>query len=337
MNDALAVNAECAASYRTPMQALDLAPSADEVRAEVITAIAGPQKMLPSKLFYDEHGSGLFDKICELPEYYPTRTELGIMRDYATEIAFAIGPRALIVEYGSGSSIKTRILLDHLRDAVAYVPIDISGKYLVNSAAALQQRYPDLSIFPVCADYTRPLVLPDVDGTVSARIVAYFPGSTIGNLEPAAARAFLTSIRTTCGRESGLLIGVDLKKSPSTIHAAYNDAHGVTAAFNLNILRRLNHEIGSNFELDTFCHYAFYNPSLGRVEMHLVSEKQQHVFVPGIGNIRFDEGETIHTENCYKYTLQEFTNLAADAGYRRKRVWWDAQNWFSVQFFEGEG
>ena len=182
------------------------------------------------------------------------------MREYAAEMASAIGPCPLIVEYGSGSSVKTRVLTRPPADADAYIPIDISGKHLMNSVAALQRRYPDLSILPVCADYTRPIALPDIDEADSARTVAYFPGSTIGNMDPAAALAFLRSVRATCGRDSRLLIGVDLKKDPSTIHAAYNDSAGVTAAFNLNILRRLNHEIGSDFELDSFCHYAFYNP-----------------------------------------------------------------------------
>lgn len=259
------------------------------------------------------------------------------MRQYVTEMASAIGPCPLIVEYGSGSSVKTRILLDHLPDAVAYVPIDISGKHLIYSATALQRRYRDLSILPVCADYTRPIALPYIDQADSARTAAYFPGSTIGNLDPAAAIAFLESVRATCGGDSRLLIGVDLKKDPSTIHAAYNDSAGVTAAFNLNILRRLNHEIGSDFELNSFCHYAFYNPCLSRVEMHLVSREHQEVFFPGGGSVYFDEGETIHTESCYKYTLQEFADLAAAAGYRSKRVWLDARNWFSVQFFEGAG
>ncbi len=337
MNNTLIANAGRASDYRPPVHALDLAPSATEVLAEVMAALSGHQKTLPCKLFYDERGSSLFDKICDLPEYYTTRTELGIMREYAAKIASAIGPCPLIVEYGSGSSVKTRILLDHLPDAVAYVPIDISGKHLINSAAALQRRYRDLSILPVCADYTRPIALPDIHQANSDRIVAYFPGSTIGNLDPAAAIAFLRSVRATCGRDSRLLIGVDLKKDPSTIHAAYNDSAGVTAAFNLNILRRLNHEVGSNFELNSFYHYAFYNPRLGRVEMHLVSKERQQVFFPGGGGVYFDEGETIHTECCYKYTLGDFAELAAAAGYRRERVWLDERNWFSVQLFEGIG
>jgi dimethylhistidine N-methyltransferase len=337
MNNTLIENTGRATDYWPPVQALDLAPTAKEVRAEVMATLSGPQKMLPCKLFYDEYGSRLFDQICKLPEYYTTRTELAIMREYAGEMASAIGPCPLLVEYGSGSSVKTRILIDQLPDADAYVPIDISGKHLLNSVAALQRRYPYLSILPVCADYTRPIALPDIDQADSARTVAYFPGSTIGNMDPAAAIAFLRSVRATCGQNSRLLIGVDLKKDPSTIHAAYNDSAGVTAAFNLNILRRLNHEIGSNFELDSFCHYAFYNPCLGRVEMHLVSREEQQVSLPEGGTVYFDEGETIHTESCYKYTLQEFVDLAAAAGYLSKRVWSDARNWFSVQFFEGAG
>jgi dimethylhistidine N-methyltransferase len=337
MNNTLIANPGRAAEYRPPIHVLDLTPTVAEIRAEVMTALSGTQKTLPCKLFYDERGSRLFDEICNLPEYYTTRTELGIMREYAGEMASTIGPCPLIVEYGSGSSVKTRVLLDHLPDALAYVPIDISGKHLMNSVAALQHRYPDLSILPVCADYTRPIALPDIQQADSDRTVAYFPGSTIGNLDPAAAIAFLRSVRSTCGRDSRLLIGVDLKKDPSTIHAAYNDAAGVTAAFNLNILRRLNREIGSDFDLNLFCHYAFYNPRLGRVEMHLVSREQQHVFFPEGGSVYFEEGETIHTECCYKYTPQEFAELADAAGYCSEKVWLDDRHLFSVQFFKGAG
>jgi dimethylhistidine N-methyltransferase len=335
MSNTLTANAVRVAGYFRPVEALDLAPSRDQIRAEAVIALSGPQKTLPCKLFYDERGSRLFDEICDLPEYYPTRTELKIMRDYAAEMAVAIGPRAIIVEYGSGSSVKTRVLLDHLPNASSYIPIDISGEHLLNAARDLQDTYPGLSILPVCADYTRPLALASIPKNAFKRTVAYFPGSTIGNLEPAAALAFLRSMRATCGRESRLLIGVDLKKDPSMIHAAYNDAAGVTAAFNLNVLRHLNREIGSDFELDAFCHYAFYDPRLGRVEMHLVSTEQQEVFFPGGGSIYFDEGETIHTESCYKYTLQEFADLAEIAGYRRVNVWLDDQGMFSVQLFEG--
>jgi dimethylhistidine N-methyltransferase len=335
MSNVLTADAVSVAAQGRLLEPLDFAPSADEVRAEAMAGLSGRQKMLPCKLFYDERGSKLFDEICHLPEYYPTRTELRIMRDYAAEMAVEIGPRPLIVEYGSGSSVKTRVLLDQMPDAEAYIPIDISGEHLLNAARGLQDRYPALSVLPVCADYTRPLTLAHIPKNDSSRNVAYFPGSTIGNLEPAAAKAFLKAIRATCGRESRLLIGLDLKKDPATIHAAYNDAAGVTAAFNLNVLRRLNEECGADFELDSFCHYAFYNPTVGRVEMHLVSKGRQVVSFPGGESIYFEEGETIHTENCYKYTLQEFADLAAVVGYRRENVWLDEQNWFSVQLFAG--
>jgi dimethylhistidine N-methyltransferase len=335
MSTILNRHAVCVATHILPAEALDLAPSADQVRAEVLASLSGPQKMLPCRLFYDERGSRLFDKICYLPEYYPTRTELKIMCDYGRNMAAAIGPQPVIVEYGSGSSVKTRVLLDHLTDAVAYIPIDISREHLLRAANELQDSYPGLLVLPVCADYTQPLALATLPKSDSSRTVSYFPGSTIGNLDPAAAVAFLKSIRATCGRESRLLIGVDLRKDPSTIHAAYNDAAGVTAAFNLNVLRRLNHEVGSNFELNAFSHYAFYNLCLCRVELHLVSRERQEVVFPGGDTVYLDEGETIHTESCYKYTLQQFGELAAVAGYRCKNVWLDAQSWFSVQYFEG--
>jgi dimethylhistidine N-methyltransferase len=335
MNNLLTPSAVSAVNHRPHVEALDLAPSSEQVRAEAVAALSAPQKALPCRLFYDECGSRLFDQICDLPEYYPTRTELRIMRDYAGEIAMAIGAQALVVEYGSGSSLKTRVLLDHLPDVAAYIPIDICREHLRDAADALRERYWGLPVLPVCADYTQPLTLPAIQMADSKRTVAYFPGSTIGNMDPSTAIGFLRSIRATCGQDSKLLIGVDLKKDPATIHAAYNDADGVTAAFNLNVLRRLNRECGSNFDLGAFCHYAFFNPALGRVEMHLVSLEQQAVTFPGSGMIPFDEGETIHTESCYKYTPQEFADLAAFAGYRCENAWLDERNLFSVLLFEG--
>jgi len=335
MITSFATNADSLAELDPQDEALDLAPSADQVRAEAVAALSAPQKSLPCRLFYDEYGSQLFDQICELPEYYPTRTELKIMRDYAGEIAMALGRRSILVEYGSGSSTKTRVLLDHLPDASAYIPIEICREHLEEAAETLRERYPSLAVRPVCADYTRPVALPGVGRADAERIAAYFPGSTIGNMDPATAIAFLTSIRATCGAASRLLIGVDLKKDPARIHAAYNDAAGVTAAFNLNILRRLNHECGSNFDLDAFCHYAFFNPAQGRVEMHLVSLERQEVLFPGQGVIYFRDGETIHTESCYKYTPQEFADLATLAGYRCQNAWLDADHLFAVHLFEG--
>ena len=311
---------------------LDFEPPADDVRAGVLAGLSGDRKTLPCKLFYDQHGSQLFDAICDLPEYYPTRTELAIMRDYADAMAGMIGPRALLVEYGSGSSRKTRVLLDKLPDLAGYVPIDISCSHLLHTAEGLSARYPELSIHPVCADYTRPFWLPSFEDAPPERVVAYFPGSTIGNFEPADALAFLKSVRMTCGRGSGLLIGVDLKKDPNRLHAAYNDAAGVTAKFNLNILRRINRDIGSDFDLAAFAHYAFYNPAEARMEMHLVSRQNQCINLGGGIKADFAEGESIHTENCHKYTMDTFAALATEAGYRREAFWADSRGWFSVQY-----
>ncbi len=316
-----------------PIKLLDFHPAAHDVRAEVLAGLTKPRKTLPCKLFYDDRGSRLFDAICNLPEYYPTRTEVAIMRAYADEMVEAMGSRVLLVEYGSGSSLKTRILLDHLSDAVGYVPIDISRAHLMHAARALAASYSDLPIRPVCADYTRRFWLPSFDEELPARTVAYFPGSTIGNFEPESALAFLKSVRTTCGPASGLLIGVDLKKDPALLHAAYNDAANVTAAFNLNILRRINRDIGSNFNADAFAHYAFYSPANGCVEMHLVSRQSQIVDLSEGVSVRFEDGESIHTESCYKYTIDSFETLAAAAGYRREAVWTDPLGWFSVQYF----
>jgi dimethylhistidine N-methyltransferase len=316
----------------SPVELLDLEPASGDVRAEVLAGLARPYKTLPCKLFYDERGSKLFDAICELPEYYPTRTELAIMRDHADDIADCIGARTLLVEYGSGSSLKTRVLLDHLSQTVGYVPIDISRGHLLHAARALAAMYPWIPIRPVCADYTHSFRLPSFEEESPARVVAYFPGSTIGNFEPDQAMAFLKSVRATCGRGSGLLIGVDLKKDPTLLHAAYNDAAGVTAAFNLNLLRRINRDIGASFDLDRFAHYAFYNPILGRMEMHLVSGQPQTVHLGDGASAHFDLGESIHTESCHKYTLDSFATLASTAGYSREKVWADPRGWFSVQY-----
>ena len=251
--------AECVSQ----IELLDFEPAADDIRGEVLSGLLADRKTLPCKLFYDQHGSQLFDAICDLPEYYPTRTELSIMRDYAGEMTDMIGPQSLLVEYGSGSSLKTRILLDHLADLAAYVPIDISRNHLMETAQALALRYPHLVIKPVCADYTRPFWLPLAEDEIPQRTVAYFPGSTIGNFDPAQALEFLKSVRATCGSGSGLLIGVDLKKDPVRLHAAYNDRAGITAAFNLNILRRINRDMGADFDVDAFTHYAFLQPHGG--------------------------------------------------------------------------
>lgn len=319
-----------------PIQVLDFEPAVADIRAEVLAGLSQPQKSLPCKLFYDEIGSRLFDEICRVPEYYPTRTELSIMQDSAAEMATALGPRPLIVEYGSGSSLKTRLLLDALPEARGYVPIDISSEHLLRAAQALGSAYPHLTVQPVCADYTRPFTLPPLPREPGDRVVAYFPGSTVGNFDPEQAVAFLESMRATCGPGSGLLIGVDLKKDPAVLHAAYNDAAGVTAAFNLNLLRRLNRDLGADFDPAAFFHYAFYQPMFGRMEMHLISRRVQTIDLGGGQRVQFDEGESIHTESSYKYTLQGFRALAARAAYRHVQTWTDPRQWFGLLYFTAD-
>jgi dimethylhistidine N-methyltransferase len=301
-----------------------------DFRTDVLAGLAEPRKTLPCKYFYDARGTELFDAICELDEYYPTRTEIGILREHAREMAWLIGPRARLVELGSGSSTKTRILLDQLPDLDAYVPVDISPEYLTRATGELARDYPDLRVVPVAADYTQPFDLPK--GDRPSRAVAFFPGSTIGNLEPNDARDFLRVVAGLCHGGGGLLIGVDLKKDRRTLEAAYDDAKGVTAAFNMNLLVRINRELGGDFDLASFRHRAFYNEKEGRIEMQLVSQRQQSVHV---GSVRFDfaEGEPITTEYSYKYDAGQFAELAKSAGFGSERVWTDNQRLFSVQYF----
>jgi dimethylhistidine N-methyltransferase len=298
--------------------------------AEVLRGLRSPQKELPCKLFYDERGSQLFEQITALDEYYPTRAEQRIMRASASEMAERAGPECLLIEYGSGSSTKTRALLDKLRQPAAYVPIDISREQLRQSSLGLSAEYPGLRVVPVCGDYTARLDLPS-GLPVYKRRVAYYPGSTIGNFVPEDARRFLARIAEVCGPQGGLLIGVDLKKDVLMLHRAYNDALGITAAFNMNILVRLNRELGANFALDQFRHYAFYNPVFARVEMHLVSLIEQVVRLGGV-YIHFDRGESIWTEASYKYNPHEFAALAAAAGWQVQQVWTDDRGLFSVQY-----
>jgi len=312
------------------LEVLDQAPEAVVSVPEILDGLRRSVKQLPCKLLYDAIGSELFDRICELDEYYPTRTELAIMDAHIEEMCAAVGPRALLVEYGSGSSLKTRTLLAHLEEPMGYIPIDISRDHLRASVNSLAAEFPELAIRPICADYSQPVALPE-PARQYERTVVYFPGSTIGNFHPAQAQAFLERLRAMAGPAGGVLIGVDLKKDPGVLHRAYNDAGGITAAFNLNILRRLNREAGSDFRLEYFRHYAFYQPLEGRVEMHLVSCVPQRVALGG-ASIDFDEGESIWTESSYKYTLPQFAQLAAAAGLRTASVWTDARRWFSVHY-----
>lgn len=298
--------------------------------ADALAGLKSSPKTLPCKYFYDQRGSQLFDRICELPEYYPTRTESAIMAGAIEKMAAVFAPDTLLIEYGSGSSTKTRILLDHLPNLAGYVPIDISREHLYQTAESLTVAYPNLDILPLCADYTQSFLVPDVKRRVLSRVV-YFPGSTIGNFHRNEAAAFLKRIAEVCGPGGGLLIGVDLRKSAQVLEPAYNDAQGVTAAFNLNLLARLNAEIGADFALDGFAHSAFYDENIGRIEMHLVSINAQTVRIDG-AVIHFAEDETIWTECSYKYSLPEFADMAGSAGFQVQQVWTDADERFSVQF-----
>ena len=304
-------------------------PDTHRFRADVLRGLGRPAKELPCKYFYDERGSRLFEQICALDEYYPTRTELAIMRRFAAAMAAWLGPRCLLIEFGSGSSTKTRLLLDHLETAAAYVPVDISGAHLERSARILAADHPGLPVLPVHADFTAPLTLPR--NLEEARRAVYFPGSTIGNFTPPEARALLRRVHALCGPGGGLLIGIDFKKDRATLEAAYNDARGVTRAFNLNLLRRINRELGGDFRLDRFRHHAFYNADEGRIEMHLISTGRQTVRI-GPAQIGFTAEEGIRTEYSYKYDVEGFGTLAASAGWTVEQVWTDERRLFGVLY-----
>jgi dimethylhistidine N-methyltransferase len=299
-------------------------------RDAVLRGLAAPDKVLPAKFFYDPHGSRLFEEITALPEYYLTRTEEQILTTCVGEVAALAGPGVRLVELGSGNSKKTRLLLDTLVDVAQYVPIDISESALHKAAASLRRDYPDLDVAPIHADYTAPLRLPPLQRTAQ-RNLAFFPGSTLGNFEPPDARAFLRRLRTLGGPGGVLLLGIDLRKDPVVLHAAYNDAQGVTAQFNLNQLARINRELGGNFHLERFRHYAHYNAVAGRIEMHLVSLETQDVEI-GDARIHFERGEPITTEHSYKYTRPQLAAMATEAGFAVQKVWTDPGALFSVQF-----
>ncbi|MCP3959477.1 MAG: L-histidine N(alpha)-methyltransferase [bacterium] len=304
----------------------------DAAATEVLAGLARVPKQIHSKFFYDQRGSELFDRICELEEYYLTRTELAIMRAHAVEMAALLGPRVTLVEFGSGSSIKTPLLLDALEEPAAYVPIDISGEHLEATAKKLTARYPEIEVLPLWADYTDAVKLPATSGDAGRRAV-YFPGSTVGNFTPAEAKDFLRRVATLAGLDGALLIGVDLDKDPDVLHRAYNDAAGVTAEFNLNLLARFNRELGADFDLRAFRHHALYNQGDGRIEMYLISERPQTVRI-GETAIRFEAGEKILTEYSYKYSLERFRRIGAEAGFEVRRVWTDDDQLFSVQYLE---
>lgn len=321
-------------------------PAADETSAfgrDLQRALAHQPRTIPPKYFYDAKGSALFDLICELPEYYPTRTELGILRDRAAEIAAQIGPAAEIVEFGAGSLTKVRLLLDALEAPRRFLPIDISGEHLASAASRLRADYPGLAVEPIVADYTQPFALPPrlagpeqgLNGAVRGQRVGFFPGSTLGNFDPDEALHFL-KLAAELLQGGGLLLGVDLVKAPARLHAAYNDAEGVTAAFNLNLLQRANEQLGTDFDLDGFSHSAFYNAPLQRVEMHLVCRRAQQVRL-GAECFNFREGETLHTENSHKFTVEGLRALATEAGFHPVAVWTDAERLFSVHWLRAPG
>jgi dimethylhistidine N-methyltransferase len=301
-----------------------------EFRADVLRGLRAPAKELPCKYFYDKTGSDLFEKITELEEYYLTRTEVAIMEQHAGEMAGSLGRRCLLIEYGSGSSTKTRLLLDHLCDPAGYVPIDVSGELLRRSAQALAGNYLQLDIYACCADFARPLDLP-VPRRPAARRVVYFPGSTIGNFTPGEAVVLLQQTAALCGPGGRLLLGADLQKDVAVLEAAYDDRQGVTAAFNRNLLVRINRELQADFAPEQFAHRAFYNETHGRIEMHLVSQCCQRVH---IGNtvFLFAEGESIRTEYSHKYDLRELAVLAARGGFEVRCTWTDEKQYFVVLY-----
>jgi dimethylhistidine N-methyltransferase len=310
----------------------DLAPELTQFAAEVHAGLAHRPKRIPPQFFYDAAGSALFERICELPEYYPTRCEVEILERHAGDIAARLGTETLLVEFGSGSDRKIRLLLPALAPRI-YMPIDISKAHLKQAARQIARDFPNLAVHAVCADYGELRHLPHHPPGLA--VTAFFPGSTIGNLEPLAARRFLHRIAGLVGHGGWLLIGVDLKKDRAILDAAYDDAAGVTAEFNANLLRRMNRELDADFDLARFRHRAFYNEHAGRVEMHLVSTCAQTVRVAG-RTYAFDAGETIHTENSYKYGIEEFAQLAGGAGFATREVWTDTGRRFSVHLLQVE-
>ncbi len=297
---------------------------------EILQGLSRPQKALSPKFFYDARGSILFDAICELPEYYLTRTELLIMRAHIDEIVALVGPQASLIEFGSGSSLKTRMLLERLDRLAAYVPVDISREHLMGAAESLATDYPAVEVWPVLADFMQPFELPN-PSIMPLRNIVYFPGSTIGNFSPEEAHSLLQVMHVEAGEDGALLIGVDLQKDTAIIELAYNDEAGVTADFNLNMLSRINREFGANFNLDLFRHRAIYDEKHGRMELSLVSECEQIVRI-GEQSFHFDKGEALLTEHSHKYTLEQFSGMAQKAGFVVDTVWMDPEQLFSVQY-----
>ena len=306
-------------------------PESADFLAGVITGLSSNPRTIPCKYFYDERGAELFQKICELPEYYVTRTEIDILDRCRADIASQLGPNIELIGLGTGAGTKTRILIEALKNPAVYIPVDISKKQLRQSTALFRKIFPKLEILPVCADYLQPVVLPSPRHK-PARNVVYFPGSTIGNFEPDEAVEFLRRIANVCRGGGGLLIGADLKKDTHVLEAAYNDKAGVTAQFNLNLLGRINRELGADFDLGQWRHRAIYNATAGRIEMHLISETDQFVHF-NEHRFHFRRGEKIITEYSYKYAPEEFAALAAKVGFNFVRMWTDDARLFGVFYF----
>lgn len=312
---------------KATLEVVDLQPDAQIFLQEVLEGLNGEPKRLHPKWLYDEKGSQLFEQITALPEYYVTRTELAILQQYAEEMVSYMGEQAVLVDLGSGSSEKVKMLLNQANDWAAYIPVDISKEFLAQSAASLAGLYPSLKVSPVCADYTCRFELPHLEQ--ASKKIVFFPGSTFGNFEPQDAKAFLQSMSYLLNKGDGMLIGIDLRKDPETLHRAYNDTMGVTAAFNMNMVARINRELQADFRLEQWEHYAYYNIMHYRIEMHIRSLEDQIVSI-GDEQIRFQKGETIHTENSYKYDVDSFQALAAPYGFQTEKVWTDPDDLFSV-------
>jgi len=305
----------------------DASPEVSDFATDVVAGLTATPKRLSPKYFYDHAGSELFERITTLPEYYPTRCELGILNDHAKDIAALLPKDAALIEFGSGSSTKTRIVLSAAPSLAAYVPVDISADFLHAQADGLRHEYPGIAMLPVAADFTKPFEMPAAASDKPR--CGFFPGSTIGNFEPHEAAAFLRHAGRMLGPDAVLIVGADLVKDTQILQKAYNDSQGVTAAFNRNILVRINRELGAKIHVESFEHHAFFNRERSRIEMHLASLKRQRFKVCG-ECIDFRAGETIHTENSYKYTVESFGALARGAGWTTTATWTDADKLFSV-------
>lgn len=309
----------------------DFSPSADDFRHQVLSGLFVRKKSLPSKFLYDAIGSLLFERIAQLEEYYLARIERKIILECRGVIAELVGPSAIILDYGSGTGEKLELILQALRSPQAYLPIDISKAQVLETAEVFMRSYPDVSIFPVCLDFLRPIDLSSLASDRSQRIVAFFLGSTFGNLEPPDGIEFLRNAASTVGPDGAVVVGVDLRKDPGILENAYNDALGVTSQFNLNLLNRMNRELNSDFDLELFQHRAFFNPRKSRIEMYLACRKAHVAHVSGFP-VSLEEGEMIHTENAYKYSIKGFHELAREAGFMPQAVWTDPFEFFSLHF-----